>query len=441
MRFKTSVIRNSLIIPFSFLLFFYSCVNDQSGTDTPFDPNKPVVLESFAPDTGLVTTPVIIRGENFGNNINDVKVFFNDHPAFVATVKNNRIFAVTPKCTYEDSVYISVEIQGKRVAYTKHYNYITTSVVSTVVGGSKDATSSFEESTIAMAKFNKSIQGICIDKNDVLFIAGDSYIYMINEKTRSVKKLYDIDGGFLANVNAITTDSAKNKIITSMAWHPKHVVVFDPITDYQYISRDVTDNLSQIKITGGHHTGLAVSLKDGKIYSRAQGDNLLYRYDLVNYRAEVLEDRGRIPHTGETHGLAFHPLYPELLYIAFKDYHCIYSYNTDTREFALIAGKPGQAGDWVGDAKNSLFNTPKGIAFDKNGDLYIVDSHNNSIKKLDSSGDITRVAGNRNGAAGLEDGEASSALFDKPFGIAINSEGVIYITEEENRSVRRLAIE
>ena len=69
-------------------------------------------------------------------------------------------------------------------------------------------------------------------------------------------------------------------------------------------------------------------------------------------------------------------------------------------------------------------NTPSGIAFDKNGNLFVADSGTSTIKKIDPSGVVSTFAGIEN-KRGFADGEALAATFSSPIGIAVDGNGKI----------------
>ena len=79
-------------------------------------------------------------------------------------------------------------------------------------------------------------------------------------------------------------------------------------------------------------------------------------------------------------------------------------------------------------------NTPSQIAFDKNGDLIVADSGSHTIKKIKPSGEVELVAGVEN-QSGFADGEAKSALFNAPIGVAIYEE-TIYVADTYNDRIR-----
>jgi streptogramin lyase len=87
----------------------------------------------------------------------------------------------------------------------------------------------------------------------------------------------------------------------------------------------------------------------------------------------------------------------------------------------------------------ALFNNPRGIVYIQDH-LYICDSDNNTIRKLMiASGEVTTIAGSA-GSAGSADGIGSAARFNKPYGITYDGQGNLYITDGENNTIRKLVI-
>ena len=77
-------------------------------------------------------------------------------------------------------------------------------------------------------------------------------------------------------------------------------------------------------------------------------------------------------------------------------------------------------------AAQALLSGPTDVAFDQQGNLYVADSANNVIRKISAAGIISTVAG---GGTGGDGGPATSAALSNPAGIAIDSEGNLYISE------------
>ncbi len=103
-------------------------------------------------------------------------------------------------------------------------------------------------------------------------------------------------------------------------------------------------------------------------------------------------------------------------------------------------GQKGYAGDG-GPAAKASFNGPKGVRCDRLGNLYVVDTENHAIRRIDArTNEITTVAGGRKGGSG--DGAAAvEAALDRPHGCIVDARGLIYIADSNNHRVRRVTQE
>jgi hypothetical protein len=115
---------------------------------------------------------------------------------------------------------------------------------------------------------------------------------------------------------------------------------------------------------------------------------------------------------------------------------------------STIAGNgiPGYTGDG-GLAASATLNTPAGIALDGAGDLFIADSVNNVIREITAAtGNISTIVGFKNaeGAGGSgfggDGGPATAALLNTPWGVTADGYGYLYIADTFNHRVRKLNI-
>ncbi len=103
-----------------------------------------------------------------------------------------------------------------------------------------------------------------------------------------------------------------------------------------------------------------------------------------------------------------------------------------------FAGQLGTAGAADGNSGTARFNLPGGLAFDGNGNLFVSDTGNHTIRKITSAGGVTTVAGVAGSDAFL-DGAAGSALFSSPLGIAVGTNGNIFVADSGNHCIRKIS--
>jgi sugar lactone lactonase YvrE len=121
------------------------------------------------------------------------------------------------------------------------------------------------------------------------------------------------------------------------------------------------------------------------------------------------------------------------LYIADKSNNRIRKIDTNGM-IATAAGSAasGYSGDG-GAATAAALSSPNSVAVDPLGNLYIADSSNHRIRKVDTSGIITTVAGNGTRASSGDGGAATRAMLDTPYGVTVDGAGNLYISERSYR--------
>lgn len=100
-------------------------------------------------------------------------------------------------------------------------------------------------------------------------------------------------------------------------------------------------------------------------------------------------------------------------------------------------GVSGFSGDG-GSALNARFNLPLDVARDSAGNLYVADMTNNRIRKITASGQISTFAGNGVLTYGGDNGLATQASLNNPYGVAVGPDGYVYIADFGNNRIRRV---
>ena len=96
------------------------------------------------------------------------------------------------------------------------------------------------------------------------------------------------------------------------------------------------------------------------------------------------------------------------------------------------------AGHRDGKLDTDLFNKPSDIVYDKLGNVYIADTLNNCIRYIDiKKGEVSTLAGKKL-IAGLRDGKVSDSSFNQPVGLAIDKNGVLYVSDSGNQRIRKI---
>ncbi len=109
---------------------------------------------------------------------------------------------------------------------------------------------------------------------------------------------------------------------------------------------------------------------------------------------------------------------------------------TPTGVVSTFAGLAGSSGTADGSGAAARFNSPRGLAIDAAGNLYVADTDNRLIRKVTPAGVVTTLAGT--GLSGSADGPALSANFTMPRGVAVDAAGVVYVADQGARVIRRI---
>jgi sugar lactone lactonase YvrE len=110
---------------------------------------------------------------------------------------------------------------------------------------------------------------------------------------------------------------------------------------------------------------------------------------------------------------------------------------TPARVVTTIAGGPRQYGPQDGTGTAARFYNPGATAVDANGNVFVADTYNNTIRKITPEGVVTTIAGEP-GVTGSNDGTGSAARFYSPSGIVVAPDGELYVADGGNDTIRRV---
>jgi len=310
-----------------------------------------------------------------------------------------------------------------------------------------------------VAQFNHP-RSVAIDSSGNIFVGEQSHIRRIQTSTGG--RLTTYAGGAAAcipdGVQALFTACIYNP---SLAVDRSGNVYFTDATNARV--RTIDHGNGTVKTVAG--TGTSGFLGDGGPATSAllNGPNgvafdstgNLYISDQTNSRIRMVDTSGRITTVaGATHwagdlGLATGALlhYPQHaikdpagnLYISDTSNHAIRKV-APSGTITTIAGN-GTCG-YTGDQSPAVSATlcyPQALALDSNGNLYVADSSNYVVRRIDTGGLITTYAGNGKSGDSYNGSQATAAQFRYPFGLAVDGAASLYVSDMTSSRVHKIA--
>ena len=204
-------------------------------------------------------------------------------------------------------------------------------------------------------------------------------------------------------------------------------------------------------------TGVAVTADDATVYIADRANNRIRKVDVATRIITTVAGTGSAGFSGDTGPATAAVLNLPIdvavdgdgnVYIADLNNHRIRKVTVTTGVIDTIAGSgpfgSGQGG-YGGDtdpAKEARLNNPVGVAVDGDGNVYIGDWSNHRVRKVDVSMDpptIDTIAGNGTSGFSGDTGQAKEAQLANPYGLAVASDGTVYIVDSTNHRVRKVA--
>jgi sugar lactone lactonase YvrE len=108
---------------------------------------------------------------------------------------------------------------------------------------------------------------------------------------------------------------------------------------------------------------------------------------------------------------------------------------TAAADVTTLAGS-GAIGSLDGHGTSATFNTPSSVATDADGNIYVLEFIGAVVRKITPAGDVTTLAGS--GTAGFADGTGAAASFGQAYGIATDAAGNVYVADTGNNRIRKI---
>ncbi|AHM61628.1 NHL repeat containing protein [Flammeovirgaceae bacterium 311] len=432
---------------FCLSLLVFSCKDDDDPMPEPEpEPELPVpTITAVNPASGTTGTVVALTGTNFRSPATLHTVTFNGAAATVKSGSATQLVVEVPDKAGDGNIVVTVDgetITGPAFDYLESYR------VSTFAGSSQG----MGDGTGTGAQFYDPWD-VAIDANGIMYIT-DYLSHRIRKVTpEGVVTTFAgstagyADGtGTAAQFNgptAITTDAAGNVYVTE---------------DINHRIRKITPEGEVTTVAGSGALGFADGVATAARFRTPSGiavdaNGNIYVGDRDNNRIRKISPEGVVSTlagsgeysfadgTGATakfrspSGLSIDA--DGNLIVSDTDNHSIRKI-TPAGVVTTIAGT-GAAGSADGVGTAASFNYPWNTAIAADGSIYVADYFNNKIRKIAPDGTVTTVAGS--GEAGNADGIGSAASFNQLGSIAIDANGIVYVTDNLNFRIRKLILE
>ncbi|MBE8713824.1 IPT/TIG domain-containing protein [Sphingobacterium hungaricum] len=438
----------------STLICCLSCKDESKSTGVEYDPSKEIVLKTFFPVEGGARDKILLDGENFGKDPSKIKVYFNNARATVVSSSGERIYAIVPRLPGANPK-ISVVIGSDSTVYEGNYVYHTQALVSTVTGnGVKSFTAgSLSDATVYGKYLELDREGNIFmswrDGNTTGSTAATFGVARINEAENIVTPLIQAEAaGRVLYANGLTVDRATGVLTAAHESVQEVMFTFDPKEAWyprQRNARYSTSDYASIVVADRYKNFITFSPWDGHLYTRFR-DGKVARINPQTLESKIVHQG---PY-GSQYGQAINPAKPWELYITLHSNASPIEFRQgimvlDLRDPDGTGGfrrlnAPGGSSFKDGPIQDALFNLPKDIKFDNDGNMFVADYGNHCVRMVSPDGVVTTVAG-QPGTAGFKDGGPAESLFNQPWGVAVNELGHIYIADWNNARIRKLVIE
>ncbi len=402
-------------------------------------------ITSADPLTGPFGTSVTIIGTNFSATPANNTVKINGNVAAVTSASETQLVVTVPLGAGTGKISVAT---SDGIVEGPEFIYLLSTVVSTFAG---DGTPGFLDGTGLNARFSQP-SGLIVDAQDNLLVADRN-----NNRIRKITP----EGVVTTIAGTGEQASVDGNGVLAKVHRPTGIFVAQGII---YFTEGTAAKVRMIALNGdvttiagsgntGYVEGAAATaefrfptgiVKDsqGNLFIADFSNNVVRKISsgVVSTFAgdgtsNYSDGTGLAAQFNATWGITIDP--QDNLYVS--DF-----FNNRIRKITPLAVVTTLAGGDVGfldgPASTAKFDLPYGVALDKDKNIFISDGTNGSIRKLSTDGNVTTIAGN--GTRGtIINGVGTATRFSRVFGIAVNSKGEIFVSDVDNAVIRKIAFQ
>ncbi|MEM9649940.1 MAG: IPT/TIG domain-containing protein [Bacteroidota bacterium] len=438
-------ITKSISIAFILVFTFGSCSSDQETIIEPTPeqegPGETVQtsLDSIRPLNGPKGTLVTFYGKNFGTSETDVTVHINEKEMSVVSVEDDKIQIKVLPATFSGEIELTVR---DFVSDSEVFDYELTAEVTTVAGSSEGHT----DGVGPEAQFDTP-RGLAMDAEGVVYIAdsGNSAIRKMTLEgvvtkhagggcsfingTLETAKFCQPYGVFMDSEGALFVADSSNDAIRKIDINGNVFIAMHKFQDEKGEPDEMKAPLDYVKDSKGN--SYVVDHNNHRILKR-HVDGYVQAFGSIDHGDE--DGTGEAVKFNLPRGLAID--HQDNVYVADAGNDKIRKITPD----GIVSTYAGDVeGDMEGPKEVAEFSSPRSIAIDAQGSLYITDTSNNKIKKITPKGKVITLAGSDEGN---NDGIGTDSQFNSPQGIVVNPEGtLLYLADSYNHRIRKITLD
>ncbi|RQO74751.1 hypothetical protein DBR43_05025 [Pedobacter sp. KBW06] len=422
----------------AFLFFLWGCKKETGQTKQVYDPNKPIEMTRFLPDSGGVGTQMLIEGSNFGNDTSMIKVFVNNKRAALVGASNSALYVLVPSRANNGLVKVQVGKgdQMKESISKNQFKYLFRPAVSTLVGFTdKDGRTAIVDGPFDKAQFEEPYWMTFDQNKNIYLLEQRRGLRFIDMAKKQVKTLFRTGKGMDRPRTLSFSPDWNTLYVTNDQWDERGLstAALTPATGFtewnSLIYNRTTNGGAAHPQTGDYFYNSYVKGEVFKWNKEGNSSELLFRVDDNNWEFNI-----QFAPSGD---FAY-------IVVVNQNYILKSRYNRQTRKLEApvhFVGGRGRPGHNDGVGTDARFDQPHQGAFDENDNFYVADIFNQCIRKITPEGVVSTFAG-RPRSAGYADGALRDAQFDQPYGIIYDSAtGTFYVADLVNRRIRTISIE